>query len=239
MENEIYYEQMTEKECKEIQLDLQRYILQEQVIKLPDIHTIAGIDLAYWEKDGQELAVCCIVIMDVKTHKILERVHQKGKIRFPYIPGYLAFRELPLVLETVKKLSIVPDVYMFDGNGILHPRKMGLASHASVFLKKPALGVAKSYYKVEGASFEMPEEKAGSYTEITAGNEVLGRVLRTHTAVKPVFVSVGNYMSLEGATQLVLNAIGKESHIPIPTWEADQDTHRMRDYYRAAERECE
>lgn len=231
MEREICSGKMTEAECFEMQLYLQRFIMQEQVMDLSDIHTIAGIDLAYWEEAGKEFAVCCIVLVDAKTHDVLERVHQKGLISFPYIPGYLAFRELPLILETAKLLKTPPDVYMFDGNGILHPRKMGIATQASIFLKRPTLGVAKSYYKVESTDYTMPDNEPGAYTDIVVSENILGRALRTHRAVKPVFISVGNYMSLEGVTELVLQMVGKQSHIPIPTWEADQDTHKMRKIY--------
>ncbi|GAB6088102.1 hypothetical protein JCM11672_33740 [Alkaliphilus crotonatoxidans] len=89
-----------------------------------------------------------------------------SKIEVPYIPGYLAFRELPLVQEAAKKLSNQPDIYMFDGNGYLHHRHMGIATHASFFLKRPTIGVAKSYFKIQATDFEMPKNEVGEYTYI-------------------------------------------------------------------------
>ncbi|MDE7121111.1 MAG: endonuclease V, partial [Oscillospiraceae bacterium] len=95
----------------------------------PDqISTVAGIDLAYWNQDQQEFAVCCIVVLDFRTHAILEKKQYHAEITVPYMPGFLAFRELPLILETVKLLEHKPDLYLFDGNGHLHPRHMGIAT---------------------------------------------------------------------------------------------------------------
>ncbi|WP_459768198.1 endonuclease V [Alkaliphilus crotonatoxidans] len=110
--------------------------------------------------------MCCIVIVDYKTKRVIEKVDYMSKIEVPYIPGYLAFRELPLVQEAAKKLSNQPDIYMFDGNGYLHHRHMGIATHASFFLKRPTIGVAKSYFKIQATDFEMPKNEVGEYTYI-------------------------------------------------------------------------
>lgn len=232
MEQRICRMQMTQQECLQMQLDLQPYISQKQTINIADIETIAGVDLAYWAQEGAEFAVCCIAVMDARTHSILARVHHMGAAAFPYIPGYLAFRELPLVLAAAGKLRAKPDVYMFDGNGILHPRKMGLAAQASIFLGIPALGVAKSYYRVSGADYQMPGENPGDSTDIVVSGEVRARALRTHRGVHPVFVSTGSYLTLDGATRIAMEAVGKESRIPIPTREADKDTRKWRAAYQ-------
>lgn len=222
----------SEQACVALQIELQKYLSQHSVLPLSQIRYIAGVDLAYW-KEGAEYAVCCIVIADCKTGEIVERVHAKGRISYPYIPGLLAFRELPLVLETAHKIQIQPDIYMFDGNGMLHPRHMGLATMAALYLGAPSLGVAKSYLKIADVEFSMPEEAAGSTTDITVNGTVLGRAVRTHTGVKPVFVSVGNWMDLDDAVAVTCSTVHEESHIPVPTREADLDTHRMREFYRA------
>jgi deoxyribonuclease V len=164
------------------------------------------------------------------THEIIEKKYFSGEITVPYIPSFLAFRELPLVLETVKLLENTPDIYMFDGNGYLHPRNMGIASHASFYLNKPTIGVAKTYFRVDKKTdFIFPENTAGSFTDIVIDGKVYGRTLRTHDNVKPVFVSVGNNISLDTATELTLKLTEKESHIPIPTRYADLETHVMRE----------
>ena len=97
------------------------------------IKLCAGVDLAYWKEEEIEYGVCSIIVIDYETKMVVEKVCSSGKITVPYIPGYLAFRELPLIVEAAKKLSKEPDLFMFDGNGYLHPRHMGIATHASFF----------------------------------------------------------------------------------------------------------
>ena len=215
-----------EQEFLDIQNSLRGKIDLTDSFRTEDIKTVAGIDLAYWVEDGQEYAVCCIVVVDYLTHEVIEKKRSYGKIEVPYIAGFLAFREIPLILETVRKLDIQPDLFMFDGNGTLHPRNMGIATHASFYLKKACIGVAKSYYRVQkGLDYSEPDSQAGSYTDIVYEGLTYGRVLRTHTGVKPVFVSAGNFVTLDTATGITMELIGKESHIPIPTRLADLETH--------------
>lgn len=191
--------------------------------------TIAGVDLAYWNSNNQEYAVCCIVVLDYNTHEVIEKKQFSQKIEVPYIAGFLAFRELPLVLETAKLLDTEPDIYMFDGNGCLHPRNMGIATHASFYLNKPTIGVAKSYYRIrEGLDYIEPDIIAGSFTDIVCDGQVYGRVLRTHDNIRPVFVSAGNFISLDTATTITMEFVEKDSHIPIPTRLADLETHSAR-----------
>ncbi|CAM3250630.1 endonuclease V [Filibacter tadaridae] len=192
------------------------------------IQFCAGVDVAYWEEAGVEWGVCSIVVIDYDTKVVVDKTHSIGKITVPYIPGYLAFRELPLVLDAAKKLSKTPDLYMFDGNGYLHPRHMGIATHASFFLNKPTIGIAKSYFKIDNVDVTIPKNKTGSYEDIVIGNEVYGRVLRSHQDVKPIFISCGNYINLQATTKIVLHLINEESRIPIPVRLADLETKRIR-----------
>lgn len=202
----------------------------KDAFNIDTVKLIAGVDLAYWvNNDRQEYAVCCIVIVDKATHKLIETKSYSEKIEVPYMPGFLAFRELPLVIKTAELLENKPDLYMFDGNGYLHPRHMGIATHASFYLDAPTIGVAKTYFRVEkGLDYTEPNISAGSYTDIELNGEVYGRVLRTHNGVKPVFVSVGNNISLDTAVKITLDMIDEESRIPIPTRLADLETHKMR-----------
>lgn len=219
----------SEQEFTQIQNSLKNELVLYDQFDKSKIRTIAGVDLAYWKQDDREYAVCCIVVIDFITHEIIETKHFSGEITVPYMPGFLAFRELPLVLKTAELLETDPDLYMFDGNGYLHPRHMGIASHASFYLEKPTIGVAKTYYRADKKTeFTMPDAQAGSYTDIVMNGEIYGRTVRTHTNVKPVFVSVGNGISLDTAIELTLQLVDKESHIPIPTRLADLETHRMR-----------
>ncbi|MCR4599975.1 MAG: endonuclease V [Acetatifactor sp.] len=197
----------------------------------PDkLKTVAGVDLAYWKEGDKEWAVCCIVVIDFATHEVIEKKQFTGRIEVPYMPGFLAFREIPLVLKTVEMLENAPDIFFFDGNGYLHPRHMGIATHASFFLNKPTVGIAKSYFRVDRkTNYVEPENEAGSFTDIVIDGETYGRALRTHKNVRPIFVSVGNYVSLDTAGKLALKLTDRESHIPIPTRLADLETHVARE----------
>ncbi|MDE5937384.1 MAG: endonuclease V [Ruminococcus sp.] len=188
---------------------------------------VAGVDLAYWnDKNDNEQAVCCIVVIDYITHEVVEKKHFSGGIDIPYMPGFLAFRELPLVLKTAELLESNPNIFIFDGNGYLHPKNMGIATHASFYLNKPTIGVAKTYFRVDKKTdYIEPDKTAGSFTDIIINEEVYGRVLRTHDNVKPVFVSIGNNISLDTAAKITMSLVEKESHIPIPTRFADLETH--------------
>ena len=183
------------------QNELRGRINTEDDFDVNEIRLIAGVDLAYWKNENdEEMAVCCIVVIDYNTHQIIEKKHYSGKIEVPYMPGFLAFRVLPLVQKTVELLENKPDIYMFDGNGFLHPRNMGIATHASFYLNKPTIGVAKTYFRVDKKTdYIEPEKIAGSFTDIIIDEQVYGRVLRTHSDVKPVFVSIGNNISLDTA----------------------------------------
>nr|WP_242958384.1 endonuclease V [Clostridium cavendishii] len=222
----------SEKEAINIQRELNNFISFNSTLSLNNIKNVAGVDLAYWKSNEDEYGVCCISVIDYESKNVVENVSSMGKIDFPYIPGCLAFRELPLILETLKKLKNIPDLYIFDGNGYLHPRHMGIATHAGMYLNKPAIGVAKSYYKIDNADFIMPENIEGSYTDIVINGDTYGRVLRTHKDVKPIFISVGNHIDLESSTKIITSLVTKESHIPIPTRLADIETHKMREVYK-------
>lgn len=192
------------------------------------IKTIAGVDLAYWKKDTKEYAVCCIVVLEKESKRITESKFSFGEINVPYIPGCLAFRELPLILQTIQKLDAIPDLYMFDGNGYLHPRHMGIATHASFYLNRPTIGVAKNYYKIKDVEYSLPSNEKYTYTNIVVDGEIYGRVLRTLKDVRPIFVSTGNFIDLDSATELVCKMTSEESHIPIPTRLADIETRKIR-----------
>lgn len=220
--------QRTEKEYIRIQNALQKKIKFQNISNILSIKKVAGIDLAYWNIENKEYAVCCIVVLEKESKQVIEVKYTLGRINVPYIPGCLAFRELPLILETIKKLETSPDLFMFDGNGYLHPRHMGLATHASFYINKPTIGVAKNYYKIENIDYIMPSNEKNAHTDIVIKGEVYGRVLRTQKNVRPIFISVGNYIDLDSATTIVCDFINSESHIPVPTRLADMETHKIR-----------
>jgi deoxyribonuclease V len=217
-----------ETEYIEKQLDLQKQIDLANAVHPESVKTVAGVDLAYWKEDDGEHAVCCIVVIVFLTKEIIEKKYVSEKIKVPYIPGCLAFREIPLFLNAYEKVETDVDVLFFDGNGYLHPRHMGLATHAGIVIGKPTIGIAKSYFKIGDVDFTMPELEQNSFTDIIISGEVYGRVLRTHKAVKPIFVSIGNKIDLDTATQMASALVTKDSHIPIPTRLADIMTHEVR-----------
>ena len=119
----------------------------------------------------------------------------------PYVPGYLSFREAPAILAACDRLETEPDLFVFDGQGVAHPRRFGIASHVGVILDKPSIGCAKS--RLCGTHQE-PRPEAGSYVHLYDGDEILGAVLRTRDNVSPVYVSVGHRVSLDTAIEYVL-----------------------------------
>jgi deoxyribonuclease V len=217
-----------ENEFKEIQEKLLAGINLTNKFQMLKINLISGIDLTYWQHEGKDYAVCCIVTLDYKTHEVIESKYLSGEITVPYIPGYLTFRELPLILENYKLLENKPDIAIFDGNGYLHYRHMGIATHASFHLEIPTIGVAKNYLKIENVDYTMPKNEAGEFSDIVIHDEIYGRVLRTHKNVKPIFISCGNWIDLDTTTQVVLSLINQESRLPIPVRMADIETRKQR-----------
>jgi deoxyribonuclease V len=214
-----------------IQYNLKNKISFTDSFKKEDIKKVSGVDLAYWNDGDIEYAVCCIVTIDYNSKEITEMQSLFDEITVPYIPGYLSFRELPLVIDTFKLLKTRSDVVIFDGNGYLHYKKMGIATLASFYINKPTIGVAKSYLRVENTDYSMPKDEAGSYTDIIINNTIYGRAIRTRKGVKPIFVSCGNRIALNTATDIVLNLTNEDSRQPLPTRLADIETKKRRKHF--------
>ncbi|OOO00489.1 MAG: hypothetical protein ATN35_01235 [Epulopiscium sp. Nele67-Bin004] len=214
----------------------QQFIIQQQELKKkfrisnerPKIEYVAGVDLAYFKQDDVEYAVCAITVVDYKTKQLVETVTEVGEITVPYVPGYLAFRETPLIEKTARQLNRKVDIYMFDGNGYLHQNNMGLATCAGIILNTRSIGVAKTYLQVGETKFAMPDEAEGAYKNIIVNGETYGCALRTHKGVKPVFVSIGHNINLEISREVVMHMVGNESRIPIPTRLADIKANKKR-----------
>lgn len=214
-------------EYREIQKSLREKINLSDRFKIEEVNTVAGVDCAYFTHNDKSYATCSIVILDYKTKAILERYETFSKVEIPYMPGYLAFRELPLIIETAEKLLITPDVFMFDGNGYYHDMHMGLATHASFFLDKPTIGVAKSYYNEFRKRYILPENRKGAYTSIYEDDKEVLRIIRTKKNTKPIFLSAGNYITLNSATEITMNFI-LNSKLPETTRIADVDSNRYK-----------
>ncbi|MFF0829889.1 endonuclease V [Brevibacillus sp. NPDC003359] len=217
---------------EKMQHDLSQNIKLENNFSKENIRLIAGVDLAYWEENEKTIAACCICVVDLMNKDVIETKVLKDEIKVPYIPGYLSFRELPLILDTFKVLNSDPEIIMFDGNGYLHPRNMGIATHASFYLNKPTIGIAKSYLKIGSVNFVMPCNEEGAFTDIVINNTIYGRALRTHKDVKPIFISCGNWIDIDTVTDITLALINNESRLPIPVRQADLETKKMRERFR-------
>jgi len=173
-----------------------RVITRDQ---LGPVQTVAGIDVGF-EKGG-EITRAAIVVLDFPGLTLQEQAIAREPTRFPYVPGYLSFREVPAVLAAMDKLQRKPDLLLCDGQGLAHPRRFGIACHLGLLTDTPSIGVAKS--RLIGAHSEIPNEK-GAWRPLLDDDEVIGVVLRTRVDVKPVFVSIGHRLSLETAIHYVL-----------------------------------
>jgi deoxyribonuclease V len=194
---------------------------------------IAGLDCAF-SKDGKRTFAAVAALKVVGSHggasgspegfelELVETVTAEQETRFPYVPGLLSFREAPVCLEAVEKLSRQPDLFIIDGQGIAHPRRLGLAAHLGLFFDKPTIGGAKS--RLIG-TYDEPGLERGAYSLLYDGQEVIGAVVRTRSRVKPVFVSVGNKCTLEDAIRITL-ACATKYRIPEPTRLAHQAVSR-------------
>ncbi len=190
---------------------------------------IAGLDCAF-SKDGRRIFAAAVLLEVAAVRgnsydlKLIETVGAEQETRFPYIPGLLSFREAPACLEAAGRLSREPDLYVIDGQGVAHPRRLGLASHLGLFFDKPTVGCAKS--RLIG-TFDEPGEQKGAWAPLLDGDEEIGAVVRTRSRVKPVFVSVGHRCMLEDAIRISL-ACTTRYRIPEPTRLAHQAVSRLR-----------
>lgn len=193
------------------------------------IRTVAGVDLSYSKKD--DLFFAAAVLFEYSTLEVLETSHIVMKASFPYIPGLLSFREGPAILSCFQKLERTPDVIIFDGQGVAHPRGFGLASHMGLLLDRPSIGCAKT--RLIGIHDDVGRER-GSFSPLIVEDRIAGAVLRTREKVKPVFVSPGHKMGLEGAVEIVL-ACARGYRLPEPTRVAHLLVNRLRQELSPAE----
>ena len=174
---------------------------------------VAGLDAAF---DGDQIiGTACLYRYPELT--IIEEANARMMNLFPYVPGFLSFREGPVIIESMTKLSVKPDLLLIDGQGIAHPLRLGLASHIGVLLNTPAIGCAKS--RLIG-KYDEPALKKGSWASLFHNGEVVGAVLRTKDNVSPLFVSPGHRVNLKDSIEIVLNCVTRY-RIPEPLRRAD------------------
>ncbi len=182
--------------------------------ELGPVRTVAGIDMS---TAGQR-AHAAVVVFSFPDLQPLEAAQADLPLTYPYIPGLLSFREAPAILAAIERLQIEPDLFILDGQGLAHPRRMGIACHVGVIIDKPSIGCAKS--RLCGQHGEVGPN-VGDYSELWHQGEVIGAVLRTRERVKPVYISVGHKVDLTTAISYVLRC-GKGYRLPEPTRWADK-----------------
>jgi deoxyribonuclease V len=175
------------------------------------LRLVAGADVAFSPDEKRCLAG--VVVYDLQKQEVVEQVLAWRLVRFPYVPGLLSFREAPAVLAAVRKLHIVPDLFLLDAQGLAHPRRFGLACHVGLLIDVPTAGCAKSRLCGEHRD---PASTAGSAAPLIHRGEAVGAVLRTCAGVKPVYVSVGHRVTLADAIRAVLACVTRY-RLPEPT----------------------
>ncbi len=197
-----------------LQESLRHRVVLASMARAPQ--TIAGADIAI-DTVGNE-GIAGVVVYRYPDLQEVERQSARRRIDFPYIPGLLAFREIPILLEAFSRFQVLPELVLVDGQGIAHPRGFGIASHLGLWLERPTIGCAKSRLVGE---YDEPSPSAGSRTPLRLHGRVVGAVLRTRDRVQPIFVSPGHLIDLEGAVRVVRTCCDG-LRIPKPTREADR-----------------
>ncbi|MBN1856823.1 MAG: deoxyribonuclease V [Dehalococcoidia bacterium] len=193
-----------------LQRDLATRVVRSRCSSFRPLH-IAGVDVSVDRLHGTARAA--VVVLSYPGMQPVETRTVEGCLSWPYVPGFLSFREAPLILSACSELDIVPDLLLVDGQGIAHPRGFGLASHLGLFLDIPAVGCAKSLLCGTHACLDTHR---GATAELTYKGEIVGAAVRTRTGVKPVYVSIGHKTDLATAVEWVLHCSGRY-RLPEPT----------------------
>lgn len=215
---------LTPREAMRLQEQWRERVVLED--RFETIRTVAGADLAFDPATG--VAFAGVIIYRFPALQEIERRMARQKLRFPYVPGLLSFRESPILLAAFARLRTEPDLILIDGHGRAHPRLFGIACHIGVLFDKPTIGCAKSLLVGE---YDEPAARAGSRSALTFRGERVGTVLRTRANVKPIFVTQGNRVSLDSAVRLVCACVDG-FRIPKPTREADRYVRELREKFQ-------
>jgi deoxyribonuclease V len=214
-----------------VQSELAARVSLDDAVHLEDFKTVAGIDNAYATIGGEKLACAAVVALSFPALEVIETATAWQPVTFPYIPGFLSFREIPAILAACAKLATEPDVILCDGQGYAHPRRFGLASHLGVLLARPTIGCAKS--RLIGQYAE-PEQRFGAHTPLVARGEVVGAAVRTRIDRAPLFVSPGHLVSVATAVAIALACCRPGEFMPVPTRLAHETVTRERQTRLAA-----
>lgn len=190
------------KEAIQIQKEYAKRVITED--KLGKVRFVAGVDVGF--ENNNTITCAAIAVMHFPELELYEHAIARRPTSFPYIPGLLSFREIPAVLDAMHKLKQLPDLLLCDGQGIAHPRRLGIASHLGVLTGIPAIGVAKN--RLIGTHDKLAQQK-GCWVSLHDGHEVIGAVVRTRSNVKPLYISPGHKISLKTSIHIVMQCITK------------------------------
>ena len=203
--------------ARKLQISLSKKVICKDQITVP-IKYVAGVDVAYTNKHS----IGAVVVLDYNSMKPIETKTAITETRFPYIPTFLSFREIPPVVSAIRKLTIKPDVFLIDGQGIAHPYRLGFASHLGVILDIVTIGVAKNIL-----CGQITDRGDRFWKPIIDEGEIIGGAVFTKPGAKPVYVSVGHKISLKTAIKIIL-ACSRECRIPEPLRKAHMTAQKTK-----------
>lgn len=206
--------------ARAIQERLRRRVREEPLAR--PVRLVAGVDVSFDRRSP--LLYAAVVVLDAASLEVVEVAAARREAGFPYVPGYLSFRELPPLLAAWERLERAPDLVVCDGHGRAHPRRFGIACHLGVLLDRPTIGCAKS--RLVGEHRE-PGARRGASVALRHEGEVVGRVVRTREGVRPVYASVGHRVTLADAERWVLRLAGRY-RLPEPVRAAHAEVNRLR-----------
>jgi len=238
MITELLNDCYTQEEAKYLQIKYRKKIEKETIkkLELKDINKIkyiVGVDISYFTKNEKELGIACATLWDIKENELVESKYAKDKVNFPYISGFLGFRECKLSANAILKFPKKYDIVITDGHGIIHPRRFGEAVHLGIALDIPTIGIAKNPF-IGYSKWQSLQREKGNKTPVWNDNpnllnssekELLGYAICLRDHSKPVFVSEGYKVDIALAIELVLK-LTKEHRLPEPLFLADKFSRR-------------
>ncbi|UCE05959.1 MAG: deoxyribonuclease V [bacterium] len=210
-------------EAKAIQLELKQKIHLQKL--MTEVRLVSGADVSYSKK--AEMCFASVIVFKYPAMEVIEQKNSTGTVNLPYVPGYLTFREAPILLSAFERVENVPDLVLFDGQGIAHPLNMGLAAHVGLILDLPSIGCAKNLLI---GDYEEPASIKGNWSKLIYQNQQMGAVVRTRDEVKPVFVSPGFKVTIDEAVDWVLKTCAGY-RIPEPIRQSHLAVNRLRTNY--------
>lgn len=227
--NELIKTVLNVAEAKEIQVKFSSLLKKRHFEELHlnswrSIGKIAAIDVSYYSKNNVEYGIACAILWDFKINKVMETQFFEDQIKFSYIPGYLGFREVPIMVNAFKKLNSKPNVILCDGHGIIHPRRFGEATHLGFALDVPSIGIAKNPY-IGNTNWKSIERNKGNKQPIFENGDIIGYAICLADNRKPVFISTGYKVDIELALKITLY-LTKNHRQPEPLFLADQKSRQ-------------